>query len=364
MPLIWCAISGHGFGHAAQVVPVLNELADRIPGATAILRTTTPASFFRGRLRLPWELLPGEQDVGCVQQGPLHIDVAATWAAHRVFHETWAQRLEQECEALRSRAAAMVLADIPYLALEAARHCGIPAVGLSSISWDQVLVRLQTPGDDEQEQLVQAIRRSYGHAAMMIRLAPGIAMPAFPRLVDVGPILGEVHVDKAGLHRAVGATSGERIVVVGFGGIELTTLPWPALDAMKGYRFVVPGRVPGSLTRVHSADPLPFAFRTIMASADVLMTKPGYATVIEAVAAAVPTVYVRRYNFVDEDALVDYLHAYGRAVELSSQHFAAGRWAASIEAALLAAPPQLQAPKPTGAAEAAEVIVQALRRTG
>ena len=26
MPYIWCAISGHGYGHAAQVVPVLNAL--------------------------------------------------------------------------------------------------------------------------------------------------------------------------------------------------------------------------------------------------------------------------------------------------------------------------------------------------
>ena len=27
MPVVWCSISGHGFGHAAQVVPILNELA-------------------------------------------------------------------------------------------------------------------------------------------------------------------------------------------------------------------------------------------------------------------------------------------------------------------------------------------------
>ena len=52
MPLIWCAISGHGFGHAAQVVPVLNALGTLVPGITTILRTTVPASFFRDRLAI------------------------------------------------------------------------------------------------------------------------------------------------------------------------------------------------------------------------------------------------------------------------------------------------------------------------
>ena len=58
MPIIWCAISGHGYGHAAQVVPVLNALGSLVPGLTAILRTTVPASFFHDRLTIQWELSP------------------------------------------------------------------------------------------------------------------------------------------------------------------------------------------------------------------------------------------------------------------------------------------------------------------
>src|SRR5438477_10008888 len=58
MPLIWCAISGHGYGHAAQVVPVLNALGALVPGLTAVLRTTVPSSFFRDLLTIQWELSP------------------------------------------------------------------------------------------------------------------------------------------------------------------------------------------------------------------------------------------------------------------------------------------------------------------
>ena len=58
MPSIWCAISGHGYGHAAQVVPVLNALGTFVPGVTAILRTMVPASFFRDRLAIQWGYTP------------------------------------------------------------------------------------------------------------------------------------------------------------------------------------------------------------------------------------------------------------------------------------------------------------------
>ena len=46
MPVIWSAISGHGYGHAAQVVPVLNELGRLIPNLKTILRSTVSATFF------------------------------------------------------------------------------------------------------------------------------------------------------------------------------------------------------------------------------------------------------------------------------------------------------------------------------
>ena len=55
MPLIWCSISGHGYGHAAQVVPVLNALGRLVPNLKALLRTTVPAGFFEPRLAIPWE---------------------------------------------------------------------------------------------------------------------------------------------------------------------------------------------------------------------------------------------------------------------------------------------------------------------
>ena len=69
----------------------------------------------------------------------------------------------------------------------------------------------------------------------------------------------------------------------------------------------------------------------MLAEADLVITKPGYATIIEAVRLRMPIVYVRRYNFVDEQPLVDFAHRYGQAAELSLQDFQSGQWLQVLE---------------------------------
>src|SRR5688500_18155605 len=139
MPLIWCSISGHGFGHTSQVIPVLNELGTRVPDLSVVLRTTGPACIFQQRLRVQFEFEAVDQDIGCLQVEPLHIDVEKTWQAYREFHRHWDQRLTDETEAIRRRAPRLLISDISYLAIEAGADAGVASVALSSLTWDRIL---------------------------------------------------------------------------------------------------------------------------------------------------------------------------------------------------------------------------------
>ena len=77
---------------------------------------------------------------------------------------------------------------------------------------------------------------------------------------------------------------------------------------------------------------------------------------VEAVALRKPVLYVRRYNFADEQSLVDYLHRYGRGAELSLTDFLAGNWEPTMhtlfDQSLCQAPPPL-----TGAMDAAQALL-------
>lgn len=356
MPTIWCAISSHGLGHAAQVVPVLNELGRIVPDLRATLRTQVPAWFFKDRLTIPWTLSPGQQDVGCIQHGPLSIDVAATWDAHARFHQEWERKVQDETQAMLATGPTLVLSDISHLAIEAGARAGFPAIGLCNLSWDLILDPLADPKQPGHGQIVAHIRRAYAHAELMLRPAPGIPMTAFRRIVDIGPIADRPPEPVPEIREILAAAPDDRIVLIGFGGIALDTLPFAQLDRLDGYRFLVAGTVPDGCARIRAASTLPFSFRALLASADVLVTKPGYSTVIEAVALQKPVVYVRRYNFADEQALVDYLHRHGRAIEFPRSDFEADRWSDALAAVRDSPAPPEPPPAPSGAHEAARAI--------
>lgn len=364
MPLIWAAISGHGFGHAAQVVPVLNALGHLVPDFRTLLRTTVPASFFMDRLSIPWDVSAVQQDVGCIQDGPLTIDVDATWREHERFRATWPDRLQTELAAMQAARPDLVLADTPYLALAAGKQAGIPTVALVSLTWDLVLSELRPPSHIDREALMQSIRRAYAQTDLALRMTPAPKIDAFDNTVDIGPIAEPVAPERAQLAQALGLAPNERTVLVGFGGIPLASIPFTEIERLEGYRFLFDGPTPPDSRRIMSIRSLPFAFKTLLASVDIVMTKPGYGTIVEAVALHTPVVYVRRYNFADEQALVDYLHRHGRGVELSREDFAHARWETALRRILELPAPVAPPPAPTGALEAAALLAPYFSRTG
>ena len=328
-----------------------------MPGVTAILRTTVPASFFRDRLTIPWDLQPVQQDVGCVQDGPLKIDIDATWAAHQRFHETWDARLSNEVDAMQAASPTLVVADTPYLAIEASSRAQIPTVALASFTWDLVLKEYCHASDNSHQQLIHCIRGSYAKAHMALRITPAPSIDTFSNMIDIGPIASPASPQRDRLASFLALTPNERTVLVGFGGIPLRSLPLEHMEQLRHYRFLFDGPVPSGYSRIHSTETLPFSFKTLLASVDIIMSKPGYGTIVEAVVLQQPVMYVRRYNFADEPPLVDYLHRYGRGIELSIDDFTHGRWEPALQQALASPVPSLP-PPPTGAAEAAEVIVR------
>ncbi len=352
MPLIWAAISGHGFGHAAQVVPVLNALSRLIPDLRVLLRTTVTPGFFKERLLPPWDISSVQQDIGCVQKGPLTIDVEATWRQHHWFHSSWEERLQTEVAAMRAAGPDVVLADTPYLALAAGKAAAIPSVALVSFTWDLVLSEYKAPPSIDSQTILQSIRQAYVQADLALRITPAPKMELFRQQIAISPIAEPASSAREQLATFLALSPGERTVLVGFGGIPLDSLPFDKLESLTGYRFLFDGPIPPHSRRFVSASSLPFSFRTLMASVDVIMTKPGYGTLVEAVAFQTPLVYVRRYNFADEQSLVDYLHRYGKGVELSMNDFVQGQWLSALHK-VFDLPPAITPPSPTGAMQAA-----------
>ncbi|MEQ1794656.1 MAG: hypothetical protein ABL970_10735 [Nitrospira sp.] len=361
MPLIWSAISAHGFGHAAQVVPVLNELGKRIPSLRIILRTNVPRDFFESRMTVPWELRPAQMDIGCLQHGPLTMDWDATWQAHRTFHANWDARLKEETAAILEAGPDLVLGNTPYLAMAAGAAASVPTVALASLNWDDILQEHVDPAQPWQTAILEEMRQAYQQADLLLRITPGLPMPAFLRAHDIGPIADPLPAARDRIRAQLHSTTDDALVLMAFGGIPLEHIPFDRMDAMQNLHFLIPGPVPAKSRRVHSLTGLSERFSTLLSSADVIMTKPGYGTTIEAVAVGTPVVYVRRYNFADEEPIVAYLRRHGRGVELSQEDFLQSRWEPAIRAAFALPKPAAPPPACTGAADAARHLLPLLQ---
>ncbi len=331
MPVIWCAISAHGFGHAAQVVPILNQLGSRLPGTKVILRTGVPSRFFKERLKVPWELSTSVQDVGCVQDGPLNIDIQQTWKAYEAFHQDWSAKVVHEVQTIRSHSPDLIISNISHLAIEAGAYTEIPTIAIASLSWDKILEGLQGGLTGNQVNIVEHICQSYAKADLCIRIHPVIQLDAFSQFVDVGPIGYSWDKEKA-LQRPVQFEDDRLVVLVGFGGVSLTDFPFPEMEQMKKYRFIIDGTVPGEYKDVWPISQFPFTFKELLYSVDIFLSKPGYGTIIESVNSRKPLVYVRRFNFVEEPMLIDYLYRYGRGQEISRDDFFSGNWETALNA--------------------------------
>ena len=360
MPTIWCAISGHGYGHAAQVVPVLNELGKRLPNLKAILRTTVPAKFFRDRLTIAWDHQSVQQDVGCIQKGPLEIDVPATWAAHVEFHAEWKRRMAEEVAAIRAAAPPVILADTPYLAASAGKASGIPVVALANFTWIDALTPFAEAQQPHHKAILDAMQNSYRHAHLALRVAPGLPLTAFSTVADIGPIAETQDSRRDDIRKHLDVNDSERLVLLAFGGIALNSLPWEAMNRLQGYHFIVSSPPNRPSQRIHVASTLSHSFNTLMASVDLVMTKPGYGTIVEAATLGLPVLYVRRYNFADEAPLVEFLHRYGCGHELSLTDFQAGNWQPALDA-IRCTNASVSPLSPTGASDAARFLMSFVR---
>ncbi len=347
MPIVWCSISAHGFGHAAQIIPILNELGKMVKDLQVILRTCVSSSLFEEHLRIPWEIQAVPQDIGCIQQGPLDIDLEGTWRAHQEFHENWDERVIRESNVMSRVKPNLVISNISYLAIASAVKANCPVIAIASLSWDRVLEGLVASLQPEQRLVIEHIKREYGKAHCLMRLNPGIDMPSFISMAEVNPSFPLGETSSKNLHKFLGLTKNDKLVLIAFGGVPLRSLPLKQMDLCKHFHFLVSGvSFDSSYTRIHRVDDCELSFGEIMRQVDVVMTKPGYATIVSAVHYGIPVVYVRRHNFVDEPTLIDYAHKYGRARELARKNFESGEWEETLQLVLTEPMPQKSPPQP------------------
>ena len=159
---------------------------------------------------------------------------------------------------------------------------------------------------------------------------------------------------------ALGLGTGP-LVLLSFGGLGLPGFAGGVLAGLDGFHFLWvgdPEAGPRNVTTVpgERLDALGLGYEDLVAGADVVVTKPGYGIVSDAIAARTRVVYTERGDFLEYEVLVEGMARHLPCVHVSNEDLRAGKLGGALLAVL-----QLPFPPPpdlSGAAVAARRVLE------
>jgi hypothetical protein len=336
-------ISGHGLGHASRSIELIEALTGRCRDLRLVIRTGA-ASWAFDRIRgTQVEVQPVVTDPGAVQIDSLSLDEDETARRAAEFYGRFDRHVEAEAASLRQLRAALVIADIPPLAIAAADQAGIPSVAIANFTWDWIYAyypqfERTAPG------VVETIARAYALATRALRLPIHGGFDSMRAVTsDIPFIARRSACDPAETRRLLGIDGRRPIALSSFGGHGLD-LPYDRL-ARSGLTVLVPSPHP----------PAGLRYEDLVAAADVVVSKPGYGIVSECVANGTALLYTSRGRFAEYDVMLEEMPRLLRCRYLAPRDLIAGNWGGAIEA-LLEQPAPEQA-RVDGAAVAASMIL-------
>lgn len=355
MPHLYVSLSNHGFGHIMQTACVLNALAQQLPTLRLTIQSAASSELLRQWIQHPFAHQPRSTDLGMLMNNAVDVQTEASLAAYRTIHARWHDNVADEAKHIRACAPDLVLSNISYLSLAAATEAGIASMALCSLNWADISAGyFHTP---DYPAMRQQMLDAYQSAQRFLCPEPSMAMPELDNVHPIGPLarLGQPRRDE--LARTLELAADDRVVVIGLGGIptQFDMTPWPATP---GIRWLIPDNWPLSHPQATPFARTGMPFIDLLASADALITKPGYGSFAEAACNAIPVLYLRRQDWPEEPALIHWLHRHHRCQEINRQQLACGQLINALDQ--LDRLPAKTRPVATGAPHAVELISAAL----
>jgi hypothetical protein len=356
-PHLYVALSGHGFGHLAQVAPALNEFRCRWPELRLTLQSVLPETVLRGRVTGEFEVVAGAADFGMVMVDALEAKVDESLAAYRMFHAEWDARLAWQEGVLRAAAPDAVLADVPYLTLAAAARLDIPALALCSLNWADILAGY-CPVAPDLAVLRAPMLSAYNSAIAFLQPAPSMPMPDLANVKPIGPIAALGRNRRLEIDRRLALRSGETLVLMGLGGVDMRP-PLEEWPEFPGVRWLIPPSWDAARAdRVDWALLDDCSMLDLIRSCDVLFTKPGYGAFAEVACNGTRVLYVERDDWPEEPWLSRWLVEHGNGVKISRRQLTTGDLAESLRELL--AQPAKPPVAPSGVVETADWLERLL----
>lgn len=322
-PVVYIAITNHGFGHAVRAASVAAAIGQLCPEILLVLVTTVPRWLLESYI--PGEFIhrPRAFDIGVIQSDSLKMDKAATLEKLQHIRASAASIVAGEVNFIQTNRVGLVLADIPPLAATTARTAGIPCWMMSNFGWDFIY----RDWGGEFEEIADWIGECYGQCDRLFRLPLHEPMSAFTQITDVGLTGGVPRYNVEQLREKFALTvAPEKTVLLSFGGLGLQAIPYRIIGQFPDWQFITFDRKAPDLPNLvkvegHNYRPVDF-----MPLCGRVISKPGYSTFAEAMRVGVPIASLTREGFAESPLLLEGIQDYAHHQILTPAEFFQGNW--------------------------------------
>ncbi len=322
-PVLYVAITHHGFGHLTRTTSVIAELQRRLPELLPVLVTDAPRWLIEAYLPGDFLHRPRALDIGVIQSDSLTTDQGATLAKLRQIQVQARSLIAAEADFIHQNRVRLVLADIPPLACAIAQAAEIPCWMTSNFGWDFIY----RAWGGEFVEIADWIAAQFGTCDRLFRLPFHEPMSAFPTVVDVGLTGASPRYTPAELRAKWHVRADpERTVLLTFGGLGLNQIPYENLQHFPGWQFITFDRQAPLLPNLLQITDRHYRPVDLMPLCGRVVSKPGYSTFAEACRLGVPVVSLTRENFAEAQLLVAGLRNYSTHQILAPEEFFNSTW--------------------------------------
>ncbi len=322
-PVLYIAITSHGFGHAVRTASVAAAIQRLCPDILLILVTTIPRWLLESYIPGDFIHRPRAFDVGVIQTDSLTMDKEVTLTKLQQIRSNARSIIASEVDFIRNNRVGLILADIPPLAVGIAKAADIPCWMMSNFGWDFIY----RDWGGEFAEIADWISEYYGKCDRLFRLPLHEPMTAFTHITDVGLTGGSPGYSTDQLRKNFDLKSPEfKTALLTFGGLGLEQIPYHNLSRFPNWQFITfDSQAPDlpNLLKIKGHDYRPVDFMPLCAR---VISKPGYSTFAEALRLDIPISSVTRSGFAEAAILIEGVQDYGHHQILTPTEFFHGKW--------------------------------------
>ncbi|MBL1211474.1 glycosyl transferase [Geminocystis sp. GBBB08] len=324
LPVLYLAITNHGFGHAVRMATIASQVKKLNPDILLVLVTTAPRWLLESYIEGDFIYRYRAFDVGVIQSDSLTMDLEATLTKMKQYCLREKEIVAGEVDFIIINKVSLILADIPAMAATIGEKAGIPCWMMSNFGWDFIYRQWGR----EFNHIADWLSNRYQLCQRLFRLPLAEEMASFPIKEDVGLTGGIPRYTQSQLQEKFNLTTDkEKTVLLTFGGLGIEAIPYQNINHFPDWQFITfDNNAPNLPNLLKITDTSSHRPVDLMPLCGRVMSKPGFSTFSESMRLEIPLISVMREGFAEAEILLQGLKDYSYHNIVSYQEFFESNW--------------------------------------